>query len=564
MDSQAICCIITCLVLIAVVTIFYWHFGAFRQPPWASIFEIFSACIPVIMVCGILPYDISLSFFGEDEGTKKTLEIVLNVLYWTSFLLTWVIVPVAVSYLSYSHSISVRHRIWMVVRENLIFYGIAGGLVVVLIIAMIAAGTLKIKTLPKQLIEICVALGNGYGLLLLCAALGYGFVQLPISIWQNAEPSTKYKRMLNELFKETKNCAAAVADADAALEHWRKMRENIGGEKADKYLDLGKPRAEKLNQLKSNLPIPDRYYTSQCTNKKIINVRKINWSECTDANIEDFFCLMDQTAETLDQCTNFVNHCAENAENALKAYKESIEENKSPVKKYLKRIGCIVLALCILVCYYGEISLIFSKPEINIFYLIIHSKMSPLVGQIIVTFPILCFLSFIGGWTLKEVRIGSFYRFIPNASNGNTLNYWAILLCRLGPTIGYHYMLQIKSTKNAFVSVMGVMDNVIFVGKSWNYISPVLLLIISLFVAFNIWDRLKVCCKCGCSCCNDHSVDFYLASAKDLETGEEILKELSENVNQWIAQSPSYSVINISDHSYKDNEDSSVIQPLNA
>ena len=540
MLGGSIVCVISCIVLCLIVGLFYYYYGAFRHPIWAASFMILSACIPIVMVTGILPYDISLSLFNSTtkDSTSDGLEVGLNILYWTSFVLTWVVVPVAVSYLSYSNSLSVKHRIWMVIRENLIFYGIVVGLVVLFLIIMITTKTLSFSSIPS----LGIALGNGYGLLLYCAALGYAFVQLPKNIWIKADPARKYKAMVQELYNETQRCSHAVADADAALEHWRRCRENIEGEKASKYLDLGKPRADKLNLLKSALPIPDRFYTSECTNKKIVKVRNIDWKRCSDGNIEDFFALMDETANTLDECKNFVQTTADNAEDALEAYKSSLKsQSVANTKKYLKRVLDIFLVCLILLCYYGEVTLIFRSPQVNVFYLISRLKMPQIVGQLLVSFPIIAFIMFFGSYALVKARIGSFYRFIPHASNGNTLNYWAILIARLGPTIGYHYMLMIDAQETSFVKVMGVMDDVIFLGDYWNYFSPILMILISIFFGFNLWDKLKKIC----SCCGDDIFDDADLSNMNLRTGEEVLRELSQNVNVWIDEDPSLSVVNI-------------------
>ncbi|EAY07989.1 LMBR1-like conserved region family protein [Trichomonas vaginalis G3] len=540
MDLQSIICLVSCVVLIAVITVFYWFYGAFRHPAWASSFMVFSACIPVIIVSGILPYDISLNLFGHTNETPKVLYICLEILYWTSFILTWIIVPFAVSYLSYSHSISIKHRIWFVIRENLIFFGVAGGLVLIFGIVMIATKKLD----PKGLFSLAIALGNAYGLILQCLAFGYAFVKVPMNIWRNADPGFKYKNSVYQLFKETKRCAAAVADADAALDHWRRCRENIEGEMAEKYLDLGRPRAENIDLLKSALPIPERFYTSQCTNRKINAVRKIDWKHCTEANIEDFFYLMDQTANALDQCKNYVNYTAVVAEKSLAKFKKSVESGKkASITKILIRAADILLMVLIGISFYNEILMIPSKQKYTLFNYLSHCHMSQYIGQILITFPLISFYLFLGGWALVQLRIGSFYRFIAHASNGNTLNYWAILIARFGPTVGYHYMLQVGASNAAFVKVMGNMNDVYFIGNSFNYISPSIMIIVAIFVAFDIWDRIKpkLCCKAFHTYPNDVS----LAWAKDLQVGEEVLCELSLQAKDMIDSNKAFSVVNI-------------------
>ena len=552
--AEGIASIITISLSIVAVTVFYWYYGAFKQPLYASIFEVFSACIPVVMVCGMLPYDISLTLFGSTKIANDIVYQILSILYWVSFILVWVIVPVAVSFMSYSYALSLKHRIWMVIRENLIFYGIVGGLVGLFFLIMVTTGRLSISSIPG----IVVALGNGYGLILFCVVFGYAFVQFPAILWYNADPGTKYKRMVNKIFKETKACAVAVADAEVLIEEFDRMKETIKGVDANTYINLGKPRVKQLNLLKSQIPIPDRFYSTVCTNKKILKLKDIEWGNMgfKEIQVEDFFGLMDHTALDLNECIHYIEKVVENANESLAAYEVSIDSWKAKSKTFLKRFGILLLLAWIGVCYYNEIALFFGREEISVYYILSRFKMPTIVGQLLITFPILTFLVFLGGWGLQELRIGSFYRFIPNFTNGNTLSYWGIFLSRLAPTIGYHYMIQIGSTENSFRRVMGVMDEVIFLGKQWNYISPILLLIVSFFVYFNVWDRIKKSCACF-GFCTKGAINFSFACKKDLETGEDVLRHLSNEIDNILKKNSKLSVSFLVKRTYKDAESDS-------
>ena len=552
--AEGIASLVTIGLSIVAVTLFYWYYGVFKQPWYAAIFEVFSACIPVVMVCGMLPYDISLTLFGSTKIANEIVYYILSILYWVSFVLVWVIVPVAVSYVSYGYALSLKHRIWMIIRENLIFYGIIGGVAGLFFIVMVATGRLSISSIPG----IVVALGNGYGLIMFCLVFGYAFVQFPTILWHNSDPGTKYKRMVNKAFKETKSCAKIVADTDVLIEEFDRMKSTIKGIDSVTYIDLGKPRVKEMQLLKSQIPIPDRYYSAICTNKKILKLKEIDWKNMNykEIQVEDFFGMMDHSILALKECIYYIEKVVENAKDAIVAYEESINSLKSKSKTYLKRLGVLIILAWIGVCYYNEFALIFGREDISIYYILSRFKMPTIVGQLFITFPILTFLVFLGGWGLQEMRIGSFYRFIPGFTNGNTLSYWGIFLSRLAPTIGYHYMIQIASTENSFRKVMGVMDDVIFIGTKWNYISPILLIIVSIFVYFNVWDRIKTSCGC-CGICQRGSINFTFVSKKDLESGEDILRSLSPEINEMLKNNNKLSVSFLAKRTYKDNEDDS-------
>jgi len=513
MDIETISCLVSCIICCIVVFVFLAYFGILEMPGTVITILYLSAAIPVVMVSGCIPYDVSLSMFGANNN-KETLRFFLEMMYWVSFVLTWIFVPLAVSYLGYSHTISVKHRIWMTIRENLIFYGVALLIIVLGLTFLLSANKISFKSI----FPLVIALGNGYGLLVLCLLLGYGFISLPRALWNYSNPSFRYKKHLSDMFRETQKCSFIVADAEAAIHYYEIAKESIPYAHKEMFKSMTDQRMVQMNTLKAEIPIPDRFFTSKATNKKMDKVRGIKWNNVSPSELEDFFCLLDTTSYSLKQMTTFILDTSKDAVNALHQMKQLSQKSQKSFSFY--KILSIFVSTFVAICYWGELSLVF-KRDISPFYLLSHLKVSPLVGQMLITFPILSFMLFIGGWSLTKVQLGSFFRFIKGATNANTFNYWALILCRLGPTIAYHYLLQIGAKKTEFNSVMGVMDQVIFVGTSWNYVSPVLLIMCSLFVYFDVWDNVIGCLGFG-------SLAFdSVLSQNDLEIAESVLKDIN-------------------------------------
>lgn len=519
---ESVFCGIISIFCFTYAILFYIYYGALKKPFYVWSWMILSASLPILLVDCLLPYDIALN------NKDNTLVTIMEILYWLSFVLTWFIVPIAVSYLSYSHTISIRHRIWMVIRENLIIFGT---LLTVLVGVMIVTKKLSFSTL----VPFVISLANGYGLILMTCLLGYGFVKLPMNLWVASDCERNYCEAIYDLYKETMTCAAAVADSNELIDIWQKSSEIIKDKFGMRFHELGRERINNINYLKASLPIPENYYNEDCKNKKILKLRKVKWDKAGSGKLEDLFCVMDSTSELLTQLKNYVRYTSRNAEKSLAICKARLIEKKKNYFSLLYKILSILSAVFIALCYYAEFSLVVMKPEINLWYIVTNSSsISRPVTMLLFTFPVLFFMTFVSGWSLSNVRIGFFFRFIKGATNANTLSYWSIIASRLFPTIGYHYLLQVGAKNTAYSTVLGKMDKVIFLGTYWNNFAPILMFIVSVLVGFNVIGILL----------GKSNSSSLFASQQDLLVGENVLKELSTSSSNIIELNKNLSVVN--------------------
>ena len=519
MIFEIIASILLSIFSFVLVILFFKYYGAFKHHWVVWILMLTSAIIPFVLVIGILPFDITMSFY-DPKTNKKTLNIILSFFYWFSFVLTWVINPIVVSYLRYPHSLTLKNRIWLTIRENLIFWGVILGVIIIGIFILIVSKNFSFS----NLIPLAIALANGYGLCLLCLCLGFGFVSFPKKMWLLANPATAYIYSLQKISKETKLCASTIADGDAAIELCQIASTSIRTDLKPIFMDVGIERMKKLQSIKDSLPIPKRYQTGKSKNKKIKKFQKVKWKYLSESQLSEFFALLDSTIVNIEQTTSYVLKASNQALTALKIYNSDF----STTAIILKRISTILIALCNIIFLWGEICLMF-KPKLSLFNFISHLKMPQIVHLTCVTAPVLSYLMFIGSWSLKNLRLGSFFRFIPGATNANTLNYFSIILCRLAPTIGYHYLQQIEAYHCEFQKVMGAMDVVVFIGNKWNIYSPILLILVMTFVFFDLFNKIANFCGIQRYTFDTSTIDY-----KFLENGEEVLCELQPEASEII------------------------------
>lgn len=517
---------LACCVL---VTLFFRHFGAFRFHWIVWSMMILSAIIPFVMVVGILPYDISRCLFGKLYVHSKELHLLLDVLYWISFVLTWVVNPLLVSFLRYPYSIGIKQRLWLTVKENLIFWGSILGVVVVGVTILLATHKMTVS----NLFPLAISLANGYGLLVLCLTLGYGFVALPRKIWKEANPASSYLYCLQDISMQTSNCAKNVADGKELLKLCDVAREKFVGNTKEVWQRKGEKRVDRLQRLINEMPIPELSKDTESKNRKIKKLKKAKWETYSPLKLQGFLELLEDVCQSIEFTSFYVTDASKTALFKLRLYNSTL----SIPLVILKRIGAVILFGMNLCCLWGEITLIFNN-KYSFFYMVSHVSIPQTVNIIFITTPILAYMMFVGSWSLRHLRIGSFFRFIPGSTNSNTLNYFAVILCRLGPTIGFHYMQQIGAYDSEFQKVMGVMDVVVFIGTKWNTYSPLLLLIIMIVASFQIINRIMIALKMDIV-----TYDPSLMNHDSLRCGEDVLCQLNANAKDLISYGLSYKTI---------------------
>lgn len=127
-------------------------------------------------IVALLPYDVYLSQGGE--GSKSLLRTAWVIVYWTSFCLCWLVLPIAEKFHTsgeFSFFSRLRNALYKQVRSFVIILLVLSALVVYLYFVQ--------NLTPARLPEILVLMSNIWGLLLVITLLGYGLVFLPKACW---------------------------------------------------------------------------------------------------------------------------------------------------------------------------------------------------------------------------------------------------------------------------------------------------------------------------------------------------------------------------------------------
>lgn len=168
----------------------------------------------------LLPYDIFLSKnISQDENTSSIIKIFYFIIYWCTFLSSWIFIPLLQNYEKCGY-FSKKAKIIYSIKSNLIYYGI---LILIIIILLIWA---KLKLDEKTMSFFFKNMFNFsylYGLLFLLILLGYGIVKLPKNLYEKINMSTAIKclesdaKHIKDNLAEVKNELANSLDVLSSL-----------------------------------------------------------------------------------------------------------------------------------------------------------------------------------------------------------------------------------------------------------------------------------------------------------------------------------------------------------
>ena len=510
------------------VTLFFRHCGIFRYPFSSVIILLINAYIPYIMSIGILPYDI-INVNGT-KSTKIILYKAFETFFWFSNIMAFIVAPIVAQFLCYSKIISLSQRIMKAIKFNILFYLGILVLTAVCFAILIFFFHFDLNSLPSLII----ALTNAYGLLLYCFFMGPGLILFPKMLWEHSFAYKKYHYLLQNITHEDQSLQKAVSNGNKVLGIALEAGEKSAGDALNFFKSQVYLKMTKLSRL---LLEYGNYLEIDFCKSDVKSLLKVDWTIATISDMENLFIALDQAFESLVQNDKYLVTLCSNAYHTLEdMLKIQNGEKLIKLKYFFIRFLSILSYITSFIVLWGELFRI-ASPNNTIFHLISHLNLSELNEILFVNTIFLSYQIFIGSWSLTRLRIGSFFRFVEGSTSAYTLYYWSVFICRLIPTICFHYLTQINATKSQFVSVMGSMDKIPFLGRSLVKFSPMLLLIIVLFVIFNLWNKILL--SFGLK---KFTLKNRQTTETELEKGETVLRNTNFKVNNILNNNPCFCI----------------------
>ena len=483
MDSDILVPILLTIVGCLLMIWFFVYFGSFKLPWYVSGILLLTIFIPIGQTFALLPIDASNCIFGTTASKEHSLYLCLTSLYWISWFFGWIITPVVTSVYTYSFGFTWKSRIWYSIRYNILWYVWAAVIIVVGVFALMISGKLK----GSNLIPMVMAMSNAYGLLLLCLLLGYGFVELPRTLWKLADAKKLVSMHILNIENEADEVAKSLTDGRILLDRFEDSMSSVLRQYKDIYLENMMPRHDKLKDLlEKNIFHNENICRNLEPSKTAKRVQNFNFSKAYTDDLESFLKDADEIIVRLATAQQFIISSADGAEKGLMICNSKA---KSTMRLIFMRILAVIVGLLCIVSFWGEATIMF-KPKWSVFHILSHLHVPKWVHELCITAPIILFLVCVGSWSLTKVHVGDYFRLIKGASNDMTFYFFTVILCRLAPTIGYHYLMQLGCDNSMTMKVFLSTKDVFFFGTYWTVFSPILMILIGVLVLFNVWDSL--------------------------------------------------------------------------
>ncbi|CAM9512871.1 unnamed protein product [Ectocarpus sp. 12 AP-2014] len=174
-------------LLVAFTAGLVWYYAA-KDVPFLVSVCVFTSWLLGFIGTLLLPADIVLTLLNGSHSLWMTR--VWYAVYWTTFLLAWVILPILYQAWN-AGELTWAERIRRAVRLNIKQYLAMAVLLVVFVIYLVVSG----QTSAGSVSGFMMALANTYGLLFIILLLGQGLIQVPRQLWETSFNDTELQRL---------------------------------------------------------------------------------------------------------------------------------------------------------------------------------------------------------------------------------------------------------------------------------------------------------------------------------------------------------------------------------
>ncbi|XP_061881831.1 G-protein coupled receptor-associated protein LMBRD2B-like [Entelurus aequoreus] len=442
------------------------------------------------------------------------LPVFWRVVYWTSQVLTWLLLPFMQSY-ARSGAFSIVGRTKTALVENAIYYGSYLLLFISLLIYVAAHPQWRLTWTEFQTIGITAA--NTWGLFLLVLLLGYGLVEIPRSYWLSslhahslAKAYFKVAKMASEKAAAEENLAdvmeeVSVVHASVKYNHsLRKCVDTILTKCPADYQeemgrDVERPRDEET-------VLPSKRGLVQLHKKVISAVQqccqtRVQWSML----LEEVFHLED-IAKSRSSPTRLFTHsfCATQHPGWIRRflYTPKIEWYWECVfRQVFYRLLAVLLCFLSVAVVWSECSFFSTQPVLSLFAVFIQMAEKQrnyicIEGLCFVTVLFLCVCVYS---TVFRIRVFNYYCLAPHhQTDAYSLQFSGMLFCRLTPPLCLNFLGLIHMDPavshqdrihTSYTSIMGSMHLLSFISNGFYIYYPMLVLLLCFATLCNLGSR---------------------------------------------------------------------------
>ncbi|XP_076441318.1 G-protein coupled receptor-associated protein LMBRD2-like [Babylonia areolata] len=458
--------------------------------------------------------------------SDSVLPALWRVIYWTSQVLTWLILPMMQSY-SNAGDFTVLGKVKSALIENAIFYGTYLLIFGICLIYVAARPDLDID--GEKLKIIGVTASNTWGLFVLVLMLGYGLVEVPRSMWNNAKrghklsatyfkvaklstEKTEAEEALEDVLEEIRRCADKIRYNSPLRPHMdtvlskcpESTRRSLRTTNLDDYEDYGPSSSPDLS-----VATLVKLHKKVMRSLQLQRRTQIQWNnlmsqafhlEEVEENMRDPHCCFKSSSSSSSSSSS------QSSVGALLRviYTPTIEWYwKCRVQAYFYMGLSLVLMVLSFMVVWSECLFFIKSPTLSLFAVFINLARhnydyAYIELASILTIAYLCFCAY---YSVFKIRILNYYYIAPHhQTNEHSLIFTGMMLCRLTPPMCLNFLglIHLDShvtrafdiQETSYTKIMGHMDVISIISDGFNIYFPILIVLLCICTYFSLGSRL--------------------------------------------------------------------------
>ncbi|TYJ44034.1 hypothetical protein E1A91_A03G193600v1 [Gossypium mustelinum] len=455
----------------------------------------------------LVPADIWTTIFGNYSGG---ISFFWSLTYWSTFLLTWVVVPTIQGYED-AGDYTVVERLKNSLHENLVYYLCVGSIGLVGLILFIIFS--KNWHVSGDILGFAMACSNTFGLVTGAFLLGFGLSEIPKGIWKNVDWTFRHKVLSHKVAKMAVKLDDAHQEFSSAIVVAQVTSNQITNhDPLRPYMNIiDNMLYQMLKEDPSFKPQGGRFGENDMdynTDKKSMamlrrRLRIAREEYCRYRSEYSSFVL--EALELEDTVRNyerrnitgwkFVSSIKPERTGKLGPSFDMMEFIwRCVVRKQLEKLLAIILGCISAAILLAEATILPAGVDLSLFSILINSvgKQEMLV-QVAAFVPLLymCICTY---FSLFKIGMLMFYSLTPRQTSSVSLLMICSMVARYAPPISYNFLNLIRipdNGKTIFEKRMGNIDDAVpFFGKGFNKIYPLIMVIYTLLHVTNFFDRV--------------------------------------------------------------------------
>ncbi|ODM93216.1 LMBR1 domain-containing protein 2 [Orchesella cincta] len=430
-----------------------------------------------------------------------------RVVYWTSQLLTWLILPMMQSYVQ-AGEFTIKGKLRSALLDNAIYYGSYLFICGILLAYIAVKPDLELDW--YKLKAIASSASNTWGLFLLVFMLGYGLISVPLTLYT----SSSERRSLNvayfkvaKLSTERSSAEEAIDDVIETLQLCVKSTNSLPPQLANNLQTIVSTLPVELREKMARRRVNE---TINEVNDKLLvklhrNVKRalqaFNRTETQYERAITHAIYLEDVERSLNSGTRIFKHTFETSRAFWNHLPNSFEWfTRCVVHSYgLKVLSLMCWGLSFMIIW-SEVTFFNKSPVLSFFALLLNSTRSVYPYMEFICTLTIAYMATCAFYTIFKIRVFNFYYISSSHQTDEySLIFAGMLLCRLTPPLClnmlslFHldsHVINKRILETSYTQVMGHMDVITLISDGFNVYFPIGILLVSIMTWFRVGSRI--------------------------------------------------------------------------